>query len=256
MLKIERITKIFAKGTIREIKVLDGVSFTVEKGDFIILLGSNGSGKSTLLKIIAGFVSQDDGKVYLNEKDISKVPSYKRAKNITLVYQNRDENLVPNLTVNELFSLVKIQKKSLFSFLKINDYAKETELNLTGSSLLNRLKEQIRSLSGGEHQLLATVMASQLLAESPSEERILLLDEHIAHLDPSASKSVMELTEKLLHKYNLTILMVTHNINIAMKYGNRIIILKDKKIIFDKKYKDGEKRDYEFLLSQVNPQII
>lgn len=255
MLKLESISKSFAIGTSREICVLDNLSLSIPNGEFVIILGSNGSGKSTLLKLLAGQLEPDQGKIIIDNNDITKTPSYKRSKNIFLVYQNRNENLVPNLTVKEILSLVQAKKSKMLSFIKSDFYDTSIKALLKKTSLEGRLNEQVRTLSGGEHQLLATIVASEILRKSESEQKILLLDEHIAHLDPSAANSVLKLTNELSEKYNLTIIMVTHNVSIPVKYGNRVIILQNKNIVFDKKYNKEDKREIEFFLKYVNPTI-
>jgi putative ABC transport system ATP-binding protein len=121
--------------------------------------------------------------------------------------------------------------------------------------LTNRTNEQIKLLSGGEYQLLTTLVATEMLKLSEAKEKIILLDEHIAHLDPTSSDAVMSLTQELISKMNLTIIMVTHNIQTAMSYGDRIIVLKDKEIALDQRYNSNKEKNLSTFLKYVNPSL-
>jgi putative ABC transport system ATP-binding protein len=250
MLKLDSISKTFAPGTSRQLKVLENLSIEVEQSDFVIILGSNGAGKSTLLRIIAGDLTPDEGKVILNGVEISKLSMHERAKYLYRINQSREKNLASVLTVAEVFLLALSNETPFFQVLRKKKEERQIK-ELLGSlkqGLENRINDQIWSLSGGEHQLVTVLVAAEVIRRNRQESSLLLLDEHVAHLDPKSSETVMTLTSKLVQKLGLTTLMVTHNMQIALQYGNRVLILRDNRIAFDRRYQAGEMRNAQELL--------
>ena len=183
-LKLVDITKKFEANTVNEKVALDHLNLTVEPGQFVTVLGSNGSGKSTMFNVILGSLFPDEGKVYLGDKDITKLKDYKRALNIGCLYQNPLRGTAPNLTIEENLALAYTRKASP-SFFALNkkdsSYFREV-LSTLGMGLEDRMKTKIGLLSGGQRQ------AASLLMATIAEPELLLLDEHTAALDPGRSE--------------------------------------------------------------------
>lgn len=230
ILEMNNVHKIFSEGTVDENHVLKGVDFTLNKGDFVTVIGSNGAGKSTLLNSIAGVFPVDDGEIYLEGEFINDIPAYKRAKNIARVFQDPKTGTATSLTIEENLAIAykRTKKNSLGRAItsEMRDIFKE-ELKQLEMGLENRLNVKAGSLSGGQRQVLTLLMA---VLQTPD---ILLLDEHTAALDPRASAMVLDLTHRLVEERGLSTLMITHNMEDAVKYGNRLIMLHQGKIMVD-----------------------
>ena len=230
MLKIENLYKVFNKNTVNENALFENLNFTVNKGDFITIIGSNGAGKSTLLNIISGSIEEDDGSVKLNEKELCGTPEYKRSKNIGRVFQDTSKGVALEMTILENLSMAYNKGKSFNLTLGISkkniNLFKEllTELNL---GLENKLHTKVKLLSGGQRQALCLVMAVM------GKPELLLLDEHTAALDPKTSEKIINITEKIIQENNITTMMVTHNLNHAVTLGNRLIMMHGGSIILD-----------------------
>ncbi|GIM28997.1 ABC transporter ATP-binding protein [Clostridium polyendosporum] len=230
MLKLENINKIFNEGTVNEQRIFEGLDFSVKSGDFITILGSNGAGKSTLLNLIAGTHAADKGKIILADKDITKLKEHQRAKFIGRVFQNPTFGTSPSMTILENLSLALNKGKTFGLSLGVNKknitYFREilTTLNL---GLEDKLNIKVGALSGGQRQSLSLLMATLV------EPQLLLLDEHTAALDPKTSALIMELTNNIVQEKKITTLMITHNLNHAISYGSRLIMLHKGKVILD-----------------------
>jgi putative ABC transport system ATP-binding protein len=227
--------------------VLDDLDLNIQEGEFVILLGANGTGKSTLLKIITGELSCDNGDIILCNENIASVPVHKRAKFISSIKQDRYSNLTSKLTISEVLLLSSYINKPYWSYLKPNRYY-ETTLNMikgVNADLSGRVFEQIESLSGGEHQVLTLLTVISILQTRCSHKKMLLLDEHVAHLDPQSSCQIMDITTRLIRENKITTLMVTHDIEIAKKYGDRIMILKNGKIVYNEKFISDGNRNFD-----------
>lgn len=218
ILKVENLTKTYGKGD-TEVKALDNVSFTVEKGEFIAIIGASGSGKSTLLHLIGGVDRPTSGKVYIEGEDIFNLSNDNlaifRRRKIGLIYQFY--NLLPILNVEENISLpLELDGK------KVN----EKELNelLETLGLTERRKHLPNELSGGQQQ--RTSIGRAMIAKPA----IILADEPTGNLDSKASEEIIELLKLSNKKYNQTIIMITHNLELA-KAADRIIKLEDGKIV-------------------------
>lgn len=161
-LKLTDITKKFEANTVNEKVALDHLNLTVEPGQFVTVLGSNGSGKSTMFNVILGSLFPDEGKVYLGDKDITKLKDYKRALNIGCLYQNPLRGTAPNLTIEENLALAYTRKASP-SFFALNKkdsaYFREV-LSTLGMGLEDRMKTKIGLLSGGQRQAASLLMAT------------------------------------------------------------------------------------------------
>jgi len=237
MIELCRIKKIFNKGTVNENTAIKGVDLKIEKGDFITVIGSNGAGKSTLLSILAGFQNPDGGSILFDGDDITKVPEYKRASYIGVVFQDPLSGTAKSLSIEENMAIAsKRGTKRWFSKGVTNKRRADfrERLKELGLGLEDRLKTNAGLLSGGQRQSLTLLMAAYAKPE------ILLLDEHTAALDPKTAELVMNLTDKLIKDMGLTAMMVTHNMKQALDFGNRIIMMHEGNIILDIKGEEKE----------------
>ena len=228
-----------------EKQVFNNLNLKIEDGDFITIIGSNGAGKSTLLNVLNGQVIPDSGEIFMNGENITNVEKYKRSQWISQVYQNPTQGTAPSMTVLENLSMAKNKgKKFNFTFgldVKNLDFYKE-QLKSIGLGLENQIFTQVGLLSGGQRQSLSLIMATL------NHPDILLLDEHTAALDPQTSEIILEKTKELVEKNNITSLMITHNMQDAINYGNRLIMLHSGEIIFDIKEKEKKNLTVEKLL--------
>lgn len=245
MLELQNITKSFNVGTVDESTVFDNFNFNVDKGEFVSIIGSNGSGKTTLLNLICGSLKADYGKIIFNGKDITNTSEYKRAKMIGRVFQEPKIGTCSDLTILENMALAD-NKNSHFGLGKCVNKKRisyyQSLLEQCNMGLENRLGVQVGTLSGGQRQALALVIANMTNVD------LLILDEHIAALDPKSSENVMHLTDKLVNLHNITTMMVTHNLRFAVEYGNRLIMMHEGNIVLDLKGEDKENAKVEDLL--------
>ena len=247
MLKVENISKVFNKDTVNEKKAITGLNLHLNEGDFLTIIGSNGAGKSTLLNCIAGTYQIDDGSIVLDGNDITKLKQFERAKYIARVFQDPLLGTAADMEIQENLSLAlhRGEKRNL----RYGITNKEKELFKQNLSLLNlhledRLTSKVGLLSGGQRQGLTLLMAT---IKKPS---LLLLDEHTAALDPITARKVLEITDKLVNENHITTIMVTHNMQDAIDYGNRLIMMNDGKIIFDISGEQKKKLKKEDLINK------
>lgn len=230
LLSIEGIHKTFEAGTVNENHVLRGLDLQVEEGDFISVIGGNGAGKSTLMNILAGNLTVDEGDLLLKGKSIKHMSVRKRAKDIARVFQDPKMGTASRLTIEENMAIALRRGKGRGLSWGVREKDREQfkkalkELNI---GLEKRLKVDTQYLSGGQRQALTLVMAALV------KPKLLLLDEHTAALDPKTSQMVMELTQKIIENHALTTLMITHDMNHAIAYGNRLIMLYQGKVVVD-----------------------
>ena len=233
MLKLENIHLTFNPGTVNEKKALEGLNLELEKGDFVTILGSNGAGKSTLFNTIAGTYRPDAGKVFLDGKDITGLPDFKRSKDIGRLFQDPLKGTAPNMTIEENLALAYLRANhatSPFSMISKKDRAEFREkLSMLGLGLEDRMNQPVGLLSGGQRQALTLLMATLVTP------KILLLDEHTAALDPGTAEVVLELTKKIVAENNITCLMITHNLASSLDLGNRTMMMRSGRIVLDLK---------------------
>lgn len=211
------------------LNILNNINLTINPKDFLVVLGTNGAGKSTLLDAITGTNQLTSGKILLNGDDITDENLAKRSRHISRVYQDPKSGTAPRMTVAENLLLAKrrgLPRRLRLRHLKEN-MPEFKELISTLPTLDNRLNTFTEKLSGGQRQTLSFLMA---IIQKPE---LLLLDEHTAALDPQTSKDLMEITNKIITEKELTCMMITHDLSDAMKYGNRLIVLKKGEIILD-----------------------
>lgn len=247
MLKLENITKKFNTGTVDETTLFDGFDFSVNKGDFVSVIGSNGSGKSTLLNLICGTMTPDGGNIMFDGKCINRLAEHKRAKFIGRVFQSPQLGTCGGLTILENLALA--DNKNKFYGLapcvskKRLDYYRSL-LEVCDMGLENRLNTKAGSLSGGQRQALALVIASM------ADISLLILDEHTAALDPKSSETIMRLTDKIVSRKQITTLMVTHNLRFAAEYGNRIVMMHEGRCIMDLSGEEKKNADVDAMLDK------
>ena len=231
MLKLDNISLTFNAGTVNEKKALTNLSLHLPAGDFVTILGSNGAGKSTLFNTIAGTYTPDSGKVYLDGKDITLLPDYKRSKEIGRLFQDPLKGTAPNMTIEENLALAYLRAnhtKSPFSMVSKADRAEFRErLAMLNLGLEDRMDMSVGLLSGGQRQALTLLMATLVTP------KILLLDEHTAALDPGTAEIVLELTKKIVAENHITCLMITHNLASSLAIGNRTIMMADGRVVLD-----------------------
>ena len=231
MLEIRNMTKTYNPGTVTELKLFQGFDLTVPDGQFISIVGSNGSGKTSLLNILCGSISLDSGDVLIDGKSIRRQKDFQRYASIGRVYQNPSLGTCPNLTMLENLSLADNKGKKFGLGFGVNkkrmDFYRE-QLSGLGLGLEDKLNVKMGSLSGGQRQAVALLMATM------TPLKVLILDEHTAALDPKTAETIMVLTGKVVTEKNLTALMVTHNLRYALEYGDRLLMLDRGKIVVDK----------------------
>lgn len=249
MLELRDIYKTFNPGTVNEKAALQGLSLKLEEGDFVTVIGGNGAGKSTMLNAIAGVWPVDAGQIIVDGEDITNLPEHKRAAFIGRVFQDPMMGTAPTMQIDENLALAKRRgkKRGLKSNLSKADANKFKEiLSILDLGLEDRLTTKVGLLSGGQRQALTLLMAT---LEKP---KVLLLDEHTAALDPKTAAKVLEATEKVVQKDNLTTIMITHNMKDAIAHGNRLVMMNEGKIILDIKGEEKKKLTVESLLSAFN----
>lgn len=230
MLDIKGVYKTFNPGSVNEKHALNGVELHLNEGDFVTVIGGNGAGKSTFLNAVAGVWPVDEGKICIDGKDVTALPEYKRAKYLGRVFQDPMTGTAATMQIEENLALAarrggrrglrwEVSKKEREEYRKLL-----TSLDL---GLEDRLSAKVGLLSGGQRQALTLVMATLV------KPKLLLLDEHTAALDPKTAAKVLEITDKVIAENNLTAIMVTHNMNDAIKHGNRLIMMNNGRIIFD-----------------------
>ena len=210
--------------------ILDHVNLTIYEHDFITILGGNGAGKSTLFNVIAGTLMLTSGSISILGEDVTHLPAQKRANYLARVFQDPKMGTAPRMTVAENLLIAKFRgQKRGFVPRRIHHYQEEFEqlVQKTGNGLEKHLETPTGLLSGGQRQALSLLMATLQRPE------LLLLDEHTAALDPKTSVSLMNLTDEFVSCDKLTALMITHHMADALKYGNRVLVMKDGKIVSD-----------------------
>lgn len=249
MLEINNIYKTFNPGTVNEKVALNGVSLKLNDGDFVTVIGGNGAGKSTLLNAVAGTWKVDEGSILIDGIDVTKMQDYKRAKFLGRVFQDPMMGTVPTMGIDENLALAA--RRGKFRGLAREITAKERAgfkeiVKILDLGLEDRLTSKVGLLSGGQRQAVTLLMASL------KKPKLLLLDEHTAALDPKTAAKVLDATETIVDRDHLTTLMITHNMKDAIAHGNRLIMMKDGKIILDISGEEKKNLTVEELLEKFN----
>ncbi len=245
MLEIQNIYKTFNAGTVNEKHALNGVSLKLEDGDFVTVIGGNGAGKSTTLNAIAGVWPVDEGKIIIDGVDVTKLSEHKRAKYLGRVFQDPMTGTAATMMIEENLALAKRRgcHRTLRPGIKHSERQEYRELlKILDLGLEDRMTSKVGLLSGGQRQALTLLMATL------KKPKLLLLDEHTAALDPKTAAKVLDTTEKIVKRDHLTTLMITHNMKDAIAHGNRLIMMKDGKIILDIRGEEKKKLTVEDLL--------
>jgi len=230
MLKVTNVSKTFNPGTVNEKLALDNFSITINEGDFITVIGGNGAGKSTLMNAIAGVWKVDEGSILIDGEDVTSLPEHKRAKFLGRVFQDPMLGTAATMSIQENLALAKRrgEKRTLRSGITKKEIEEYKEmLKILDLGLESRMTSKVGLLSGGQRQALTLLMATL------KKPKLLLLDEHTAALDPKTAAKVLDTTDRIVKRDNLTTLMITHNMKDAIAHGNRLIMLNEGKIILD-----------------------
>ena len=237
MLEIKNIYKTFNPGTINEKVALNGLSLKLNEGDFVTVIGGNGAGKSTMLNAVAGVWPVDEGQIIIDGTDVTKLSEYKRAAYLGRVFQDPMTGTAATMGIEENLALAKRRGKTRFLRSGITKAEREEYkelLKILNLGLEDRLTSKVGLLSGGQRQALTLLMATL------QKPKLLLLDEHTAALDPGAAEKVMALTKKIVEENKITTLMITHDMEYALEYGSRTIMLDSGKIVMDLTGKERE----------------
>ena len=229
MIQLEKINMVFGEGTPDRNHVPRDVDLKINKGDFITIIGSNGAGKTTLYNVISGNIRPSSGRVLINEKDVTNHPEYKRAEYIGRIFQDPLLGTAGKMSIvdNMLIAGTKGFKGLKVSLNKKKKLYFQEQLKHLDMELDTRINDNVGMLSGGQRQALTLLMMSL------SKPELVLLDEHTAALDPRNAAKVMELTHKFIDDYGFTVMMITHNMQHAIDYGNRLLMMDEGNIILD-----------------------
>ncbi len=229
-LRLEDVSHVFHRDTPSEVRALDGVDLTLERGTFTVVLGTNGSGKSSLLNAIAGTLSLTSGRVYLEGEELTHWPEQRRARRISRVFQNPFTGTASDLSIAENLVLAggRGDSRGLRRALgRERRHELRGQVARLGLGLEDRLDEAMGRLSGGQRQALTLLMATMV---RPS---LLLLDEHTAALDPRSAEVVIRLTQAAVARGELTTLMVTHSLGQAVALGDRVLVMHRGRVVHD-----------------------
>ncbi len=246
MLKLINVCKTFNPGTINEKKALQGLNLELKPGDFVTVIGGNGAGKSTMLNCVSGAYDVEEGQILIDGVDVTALPEHKRAKFIGRVFQDPMMGTAATMQIEENLALAARRGKVRGLRAGITKAEREEyreQLKILDLGLEERLTAKVGLLSGGQRQALTLLMATL------QKPKLLLLDEHTAALDPKTAAKVLEATQKIVEKDNLTTLMITHNMRDAIAYGNRLVMMCDGRIVVDVSGEDKKHLTVEQLMN-------
>ena len=230
MLEIKDIQKTFNAGTVHEKCALQGVSLTLEDGDFCTVIGGNGAGKSTLLNAVAGTWMVDRGTIAIGATDVTRLPEHRRARYIGRVFQDPMMGTAATMQIEENMALAarRGRSRTLRPGITRDERERYREtLKILDLGLEDRLTSKVGLLSGGQRQALTLLMAA---LRKPD---LLLLDEHTAALDPATAEKVQTLTKEIAAERGITCMMITHNISAALELGNRTLMMDRGRIVLE-----------------------
>jgi putative tryptophan/tyrosine transport system ATP-binding protein len=230
MIELKNVHKTFNRGKANQVNAINGVNLNVNEKEFLVIVGSNGSGKTTLLNLVAGSVLPSSGSIHIDENEVTKLPDYRRSQWIARVFQNPLSGTAPDLSILDNFRLAAIRTKAKGLSIGVDDQFKKLvkeKIATLGMGLENKIEQPMGTLSGGQRQALTLLMSVM------DSCKLLLLDEPTAALDPRSAELVMKTADKLIKDFELTAILVTHNLKDAFNYGNRIILMAEGKILKD-----------------------
>jgi putative ABC transport system ATP-binding protein len=230
MLRLESLYQIYNPGGVNQVHALNGIHLHIPPDQFVTMIGSNGAGKTSLFNLVAGVYPPTRGSIYIDGVDVTRWPEYSRAKLVGRVFQNPLLGTAASMTIAQNLTLALLRGKPLRLSTGVTHQRKDIFRRLLaplGLDLEHRLDERVSSLSGGQRQALTLLIATL------TRPKILLLDEHTAALDPAKAAKILELTCQMVAEHKLTTLMITHNMQQALDYGDRILMMDRGKIILD-----------------------
>lgn len=230
MIKLQNIHKIFNPGKANAVNAVNGINMEIKPGEFVVIVGANGSGKTTLLDMISGSVFPTSGSIEVDGQNVTRLPDYRRSRWIARVFQNPVSGTASDLSILDNFRLAAIRTKTKGLSIGINDEFKKQvkeKISTLGMGLENKVDQQMGTLSGGQRQALTLLMSVM------DSGKILLLDEPTAALDPRSADLIMRTADKLITDYQLTAILITHNLKDAFNYGNRLILMGEGVIVKD-----------------------
>ncbi|MBQ8868183.1 MAG: ABC transporter ATP-binding protein [Oscillospiraceae bacterium] len=245
MLKIKNIYKTFNANTVNEKRALSDLNLTLNKGDFVTVIGGNGAGKSTMLNAISGVWKPDYGTIEIDGVDVTNMPAFKRAALLCRVFQDPMKGTAPDMEIAENLAISARRggkRRLVWGCTKGEREEYRELLKQLDLGLEDRLSTKVGLLSGGQRQAVTLLMATLV------KPKLLLLDEHTAALDPKTAAKVLKITDKLVTENSLTTLMVTHNMHDAISYGNRLIMMHEGRIVVDVSGEEKKKLTIEQLL--------
>jgi len=220
MIAISNISKTFNSGKPNQVNAISNVSLEIKQGEFVVIVGSNGSGKTTLLNLIAGNILPDAGSITIDSNYVTRLAEYGRSKWIARIFQNPLMGTAADLSIIDNFRLAALRTQTKGLTIGKNENFKQLvkeKITTLGMGLEDKIEQPIGTLSGGQRQALTLLMSVMDTC------KILLLDEPTAALDPRSAENVMKIADNLIKQYNLTAILVTHNLKDAGRYGTRII---------------------------------
>lgn len=229
MIELAHVSKTFHPGSANAKQVIADLTLHVKPGEFVTIIGSNGAGKTTLFNLISGTLFPTSGIVRLDGKDVTTRPEYKRARHIGRIFQDPLRGTASNMSVEDNMMIAR-SKGFKWPVISLNRNTRadfRVRLQQLDMGLQDRMKENVSNLSGGQRQALTLLM---MVMSSP---RIILLDEHTAALDPHNARIVMDLTSRFVRQYQLTTLMITHNMQQAIDFGDRLLMMDGGEVIID-----------------------
>lgn len=230
MININNITQTFNTGKTNQVVAIDNVTLKIAEGEFVVIVGANGSGKTTLLNMVAGNLIPDSGTIVIDGSDVTRQAEYSRSKWIARIFQNPLSGTAADLSIIDNFRLAAIRTKA--KGLTIGKNAAFSKIVRDKIATLNmgledKIEQPIGTLSGGQRQALTLLMSVMDTC------KILLLDEPTAALDPKSAANVMRIADDLIKQYELTAILVTHNLKDAVNYGSRVIQMGEGRVIKD-----------------------
>lgn len=237
MLELKGVSKVFNTGTPDEKVAIDDIDIALNKGEFLTIIGSNGAGKTTLLNLITGTLETDKGDIFIDGLNVTHLPEHKRAVYMGRIFQNPLMGTAASMTIEENLGMADLRGKTRTLRWGVSRKKRAHYIQMLKKMKLgleNRLKQSVNLLSGGQRQSLTLLMATLSLP------KLLLMDEHTAALDPKTAMRVMKLTAEIVHQNQLTAIMVTHNMEQAIKYGNRLIMLHEGRVQLDIRGREKE----------------